>query len=127
MTKTELRGFRTILENRQAQLQNENGNRPALAIEASPDELDRIQHASERDYAMGNLERDIVRLRDVRLALGRIHAGTFGVCAGCEGDINPKRLAAVPWAASCIVCQEATDRGMKTRPADPDESLFMAA
>jgi len=71
-----------------------------MAIEASPDELDRIQHASERDYAMGNLERDSVRLREVRTALGRIRAGTFGVCAGREENISPKRLAAVPWALS---------------------------
>ena len=28
----------------------------------------------------------------------------------CEKEISPKRLAAVPWTAYCIKCQEAADR-----------------
>jgi DnaK suppressor protein len=114
MTKTELNAFRRALEKRQTELGNGNRNREALAIETSPDELDRIQHATEREYAMSNLERNSNRLREVRTALRRIDAGTFGICFGCEEHINPKRLAAVPWASSCIVCQEAADRERRT-------------
>lgn len=124
MTNTELNAFRNTLESRLADLGS--GNRDALAIESSPDELDRIQHASERDYAMGNLERNSSRLREVRQALHRIDAGTFGVCVECDGNIKPKRLAAVPWAAACIVCQEAEDRGQRTRHGELEESLAMA-
>jgi RNA polymerase-binding transcription factor len=127
MTKTELKAFRKALENRQAELGNGNRNREALAIETSPDELDRIQHASERDYAMSNLERNSDRLRDVRDALRRIHAGTFGICAGCDEHINPRRLAAVPWASFCIVCQEAADRGQNAPRSEIGTSLLMAA
>ena len=58
MTKIELNTFRRALENRQAELGNVNSNREALATQPSPDELDRIQLASERDIAIGNLERD---------------------------------------------------------------------
>jgi DnaK suppressor protein len=125
MTRIELDAFRRTLENRQAELGK--GNRESLAIEASPDELDRIQNAGERDYAMGNLERDALRLREVRRALDRIRAGTFGVCGGCEEDINPKRLAAVPWASSCIVCQAAADRALRTLRGECSDSLVMAA
>jgi len=32
------------------------------------------------------------------------------VCLHCEEDISPKRLAAVPWTAFCIQCQEMADR-----------------
>ena len=49
MTKTELNTFRRALESRQAELGNGNRNREALAIETSPDQLDRIQHASDRE------------------------------------------------------------------------------
>ena len=126
MTKTELNVFRRALENKQAELGIGNRNREALAIETSPDELDRIQHANERDYAMSNLERNSNRLREVRTALRRIEAGTFGICVDCEENINPKRLAAVPWASSCIVCQEAADRGQKTLRRGLDTSLVMA-
>jgi len=46
----------------------------------------------------------------VRAALDRIRLGAFGVCPGCDKDIGVKRLAAVPWTSSCIVCQNAEDR-----------------
>jgi DnaK suppressor protein len=127
MTTTELNAFRRTLKNRQTELGNRNGNREALAIETSPDELDRIQHASDRDYALSNLERNSNRLREVRSALGRIDADTFGICIGCEESINPKRLAAVPWASFCIVCQEAADRGQNTPLSGMDTPLAMAA
>ena len=127
MTTIELKAFRRTLENRQNELGNENRNRDALAIETSPDQLDRIQHASDRDNAMDNLERRSKRLREVRTALRRIDAGTFGVCVGCEENINPRRLAAVPWASSCIVCQEASDRGQETSHSRVDASLLMEA
>ena len=127
MTKAELNAFRRALENRQAELGNANSNREALAMQPSPDELDRIQLASERDIAIGNLERDSSRLREVRAALRRIDAGTFGSCVECEADINPKRLAAIPWASSCIVCQEAADREQKAHWTDIDGALVMAA
>jgi DnaK suppressor protein len=126
MTKVELNGFRSALESRQTDLRNGSKNREALAIETSPDELDRIQHASERDMAIGNLERDSARLLEVRSALLRINAGTFGFCVGCGENINPKRLAAVPSASFCIVCQEAADLE-KTVWSEIDTLLVIAA
>ena len=95
MTKTELNALRIALEDRQAELGNARGNREALAMQPSPDELDRIQLAGERDVAIGNLERDSSRLREVRAALRRIDAGTFGICVGCEANIKPDTTNAV--------------------------------
>ena len=126
MTETELNGFRSALTNRRIELENENWNREALAIDSSPEELDRIQHASDRDLTMRNLERNSNRLREVRAALLRIDAGTFGICAGCEEDIHSKRLAAVPWASLCIVCQEAADHQQKTSFDEMEPSLVSA-
>lgn len=40
-----------------------------------------------------------LRLRDVKLALERITAGTFGVCAACGRPIPAERLEANPAAA----------------------------
>ena len=110
MTKTELNTFRRVLNHRQLELGKTNGIREGLAIGSSSDALDRTQDASDRDYAMSSLERSSDRLREVRSALRRIESETFGICGGCEEDINPKRLAAIPWAPFCIVCQEAADR-----------------
>jgi len=126
MTKNELNTFRKTLENKQSELENGSRNREALAIETSPDELDRIQHASNRDEAIGNLERSSSRMREVQAALQRLDQGTFGICNGCEENVSPKRLAAIPWAALCIVCQETADRE-QTAPGEIDTFLGMAA
>jgi DnaK suppressor protein len=127
MTKTELSVFRTTLERKQAELTIGNRNREALAIETSPDELDRIQHSQERELAIGTLDRNATLLREVRAALARMDAGTFGICVGCEDEIKPRRLAAIPWASSCIACQEAADREAKEASGEFDASLELAA
>jgi DnaK suppressor protein len=127
MTKTGLNGFQRALENRQLELRSGSRNREALAIETSPDVLDRIQHASDRDYAMSNLERNSDQSREVQTALRRIAAGTFGICAGCGESIHPRRLAAVPWASFCIACQRAADHAPETFGSEISTSLVMAA
>jgi DnaK suppressor protein len=124
--KNELQGFRKSLETKQAELSDRRSSREALTIETSADELDRIQHAQERDFAMGSLDRESARLRDVRGALERLDAGSFGICLNCEEDISAKRLAAVPWAAFCIVCQEAADH-MARNPQDEDQERISNA
>ena len=108
LTSTDLKTLRKILENHQSELAI--GNREALVVEAAPDEMDRVQHFSEREYAMNHLERNSKRLREVKAALQRMDEGTYGVCIDCETDVNLKRLTAVPWAATCITCQEAAER-----------------
>ena len=128
MTKIELNGFRRTLDKKAAEIGS--GNREALAIEATSDELDRVQNANDRDYAMGNLERTSNRLRQVQMALRRLDAGTFGVCMGCDEIINLKRLTAVPWTSFCIVCQELADRGEQKQienGLEIDISTVMAA
>lgn len=49
------------------------------------------------------------RLADVRAALDRVAAGTYGVCSKCDADIPPERLEAVPTASLCIQCKEAEE------------------
>jgi DnaK suppressor protein len=110
MTKTELNKFKKILENKQDELEHIVRNRDAITIEKSADALDEVQHAAERELAIRNLDRESHLLRNVRSALRRLEDGSFGTCLHCEEEISPKRLAAVPWAAFCIQCQEQADR-----------------
>ena len=127
MTKTELNRFRATLESRRAELESASGNREALASDSSPEDLDRIQHAGDRDLAMNHLERSSIRLREVRAALRRMDKGAFGICVECEANINAKRLAAVPWTLFCIVCQEAADREQSTAGYELETLLVSAA
>lgn len=127
MTKTELNKFRNILETKQAELEQVIRNREAITIEKSPDALDEVQHAAERELAIRNLDRESNLLRSVRGALRRIDDGTFGVCLHCEEDISPKRLNAVPWTAFCIQCQEQADRNREMMSDNFDDMLVNAA
>lgn len=47
----------------------------------------------------------------VRLALERLHDGTFGECMHCGQTIGEKRLEALPWTPYCIECQEKIETG----------------
>ena len=107
---SEMGGFREILERKEAELDQVLRRRDGIAIERSPDQMDEIQYASERDLAVRNVDRESNLLRQVKAALRRIRDGSFGTCIECESAISPKRLAAVPWAPRCIQCQDAADR-----------------
>ena len=63
------------------------------AVEAADDEvLEEIGDVTLED------------IRQIRLALGRIEAGTYGVCVRCGNEIAQKRLEAIPHALKCIEC-----------------------
>jgi DnaK suppressor protein len=127
MTKTELNKFKEFLEAKQTELARVLRNRDGIAIEKSPDALDEVQNAAERELAIRNLDRESNLLRNVRAALHRIDEGTFGVCLHCEEDISLKRLNAVPWAPYCIQCQEIADRNQQEGTESFDDLLVNAA
>ena len=110
MTKNELEKYKTVLETKLAELSDALRNREDIAIEKTPDALDEVQLAGERELAIRTLDRESAQLRQVRSALARIADGTYGTCMHCEEDISMKRLNAVPQTAYCITCQEAADR-----------------
>jgi len=110
MNKTELQKHKTILEAKRDELSVGLWNRADIAIEKTPDALDEVQLAGERELAIRNLDRGSNLLRSVRGALARMADGTYGICLHCEEEIKPKRLDAVPWTKYCIRCQEAADR-----------------
>jgi len=127
MTKTELNKFKKILENKQDELEQIVRKRDAITIEKSADALDEVQHAAERELAIRNLDRESHLLRNVRSALRRLEDGSFGTCLHCEEEISPKRLAAVPWAAFCIQCQEQADRNHDDGNDELEDILVNAA
>ncbi len=126
MNKIELTAFEKTLRTRQSELSDLRHNREALTIEPTADEFDRIQFAQERDFAMGTINRDSARMREIRAALQRIANGSFGICLNCDEDISQKRLAAVPWTPLCIRCQEAADR-MEIQSHYEEAQLMSAA
>ncbi len=48
-------------------------------------------------------------LGQVKEALARIDAGTYGKCTNCGRPIQPARLRALPYVALCIDCQTKSE------------------
>jgi DnaK suppressor protein len=114
MTRDEIETFKVVLKAKEAAMTHILRNREGITIEKSADELDEVDQASERDIAVHNLDRESQALRHIRRALRRIDEGDFGECANCGEEISRKRLAALPWAALCLQCQEAVERSKGT-------------
>lgn len=127
MTNTEVDRFRAILTAKIAELEFLVRRREGIRVERSADQLEEIQAASQRALAVCNLDREFKQLRNARAALRRIEEGNFGTCQGCEEDIHPKRLGAVPWAPFCIQCQEAADRNLEDLQSATGDLLRRAA
>lgn len=110
MKPSEIERLSILLRKKQLELSRSLHNRDEIVIEKAPDAIDEIQSMEGREFAIRNLARDSNALRQIDRALSRIAIGTYGVCLHCEDDIPEKRMAAVPWAAFCIACQEMIDR-----------------
>ena len=123
MTLTETERFTSLLRAKHTELSRSLHHRDEIVIEKASDALDEVQLKEERELAIRNLDRDSSALRLIHCALSRIANGTYGVCLHCEEEISPKRMAAVPWAAFCIKCQEMIDR----REIEIDETVELPA
>lgn len=120
MTKHDIDIFVSALKAQEAETSRTLQSRESIRVEKSADEFDEIARAVARDIAIQNLDRESCLLRNIRSALLRANEGTFGKCLHCEEEISRRRLQAVPWAALCLGCQEAADRGDQQIIETPD-------
>lgn len=61
----------------------------------------------ENEDVVNSLEAGgLAELGQVRNALARIAAGTYQTCSVCCGEIDPRRLEAVPYTDRCIACAD---------------------
>ena len=118
MSKSEINKFKTTLAAKQTELAPRLRQRDGIAIEKTPDALDEVHLATERELMTRNLERESNVLREVQAALNRIQQGSYGMCLNCDEEIGSRRLKAVPWTPLCIACQEREDLdGLRWLPA----------
>lgn len=69
------------------------------------DSADRMEVADSIDDYEDNtaILKDLeIRYNEIKSALGRISAETYGTCETCKQAIDPKRLEANPAAAVCV-------------------------
>jgi DnaK suppressor protein len=80
------------------------------AQEDLSDPNDRASLETDRSSALRLRDRDRKLIAKIQEALGRIDAGTFGICESCGGRIGTARLRARPVTTLCIECKREAER-----------------
>jgi len=97
--------YRTLLHDQERRLlgivKQKKENVRSIGGDSVPDAGDASYEHEVREEQAREAEHASDTLKEVRLALARIDAGTFGRC-GIDGEhIDEKRLEAVPWTRYC--------------------------
>jgi DnaK suppressor protein len=74
-----------------------------------PDPTDRALLESNRNFTLRIRDRERKLLAKVKEAIKRIDSGIFGICEGCGGEIEEKRLIARPMTTMCIDCKTVAE------------------
>jgi DnaK suppressor protein len=77
-----------------------------IKIENTEDEGDLATISHDRELLYNLHEGGFARLRFIQEAIKALDRGQYGECIRCAKDIDGKRLEAVPWATTCLRCQE---------------------
>jgi DnaK suppressor protein len=101
-----------MLRARQSEIRNKlRSLRQVLPAEVA--EVKDAEEQSMEDFVRGMdfalMEMESETLRRIDEAMLRLQAGTYGVCAECDGKIAEPRLRALPFATLCRDCQEQAE------------------
>jgi len=86
-------------------LQSRDGSGPE-------DEGDRAAEEVEFDVLAAQVAEIEKELQQVREAVAKFGAGTYGRCESCGRPIPRRRLKALPSASLCVKCKEAEERAV---------------
>lgn len=80
--------------------------------EPAQDIADKAINSYTKEFLFKKSNDDRFVLHLVEEALKRMETGSYGTCVACGGEMQQKRLDAVPWARHCIECQEKQEQGL---------------
>jgi DnaK suppressor protein len=90
-----------------------------LVIE--PDQIvedgDQAQKYLDQNVSFGLRAREIQKLRQIEMALSRIHQGTYGICEETDEPIGQSRLEKMPWATLSVEAAEEREKHLGMRSA----------
>ena len=101
-----------LLDERMLLIEKLKGNDLSVDDSETPDPVDLAVRNYSKNVMLAVSENESRQLTLVDEALLRVEDDEYGVCQNCEKDINPKRLAAIPWARYCLTCQELVEQGL---------------
>jgi DnaK suppressor protein len=113
MTKTQQKEIRQKLNaERELLIDKLNGNDLSIDDSETPDPVDLAVRNYSKNVQLAVSENESRQLTLIDEALQRVDDKEYGKCQNCQKDINPKRLAAIPWARYCLDCQELVEQGL---------------
>src|SRR5271169_221325 len=77
------------------------------------DLADKAANSYTKEFLFGQTNTDRSMLALIDGALARIKANRYGSSIECEGEIQQKRLDAVPWARDCVTCAGKHKQGRR--------------
>jgi DnaK suppressor protein len=101
-----------LLAERELLIQKLKGSDLSIDDSETPDPVDLAVRNYSKNVQLAVSENESRQLTLIDEALTRIDDEEYGTCQNCEKEINPKRLAAIPWARYCLDCQELLERGL---------------
>ena len=104
---------RKLLKARQDVLNGLRSLQSSLTVEIVGDEGDMAAALETQNTSMVQRERMLRDLQEIDAALGRIEAGTYGVCEETEEPIEEERLRAIPWTRLSLDGAETRERQQK--------------
>lgn len=97
--------MKPVLEARLAKLEKEIAEIDQTLREPDAEDFEDRATENEGDEVLEDLGKAaLAEIAQIKAALERIAAGTYGECATCGKEIAPARLRAVPHAPQCINC-----------------------
>lgn len=113
MTKLQLKDIKQkLLAERELLVEKLKGNDLSIDDSETPDPVDLAVRNYSKNVMLAVSENESKQLTQIDEALMRIEDEEYGPCQNCEKEINPKRLAAIPWARYCLDCQELLEQGL---------------
>ncbi len=113
MSKSNLKEVKEkLLAERELLVEKLKGNDLSIDDAETPDPVDLAVRNYSKNVMLAVSENESKQLTLIDEALLRIEDDEYGTCQNCEKEVNPKRLAAIPWARYCLDCQELLEKGL---------------
>ena len=113
MTKSNLKEIKEkLIAERDMLIEKLKDNDLSVDDSETPDPVDLAVRNYSKNVMLAVSENESKQLMLVDEALLRLEDDEYGLCQNCEDEINPKRLAAIPWARYCLNCQELLEQGL---------------
>ncbi|MGP1485279.1 MAG: RNA polymerase-binding protein DksA [Campylobacter sp.] len=117
MRKNDLEHFKTLLEERKAQITKNiiDSSKEIAGLRQSgvSDEFDIASVNTDQLIEQSISTQQRQELAQIDISLQKIANKTYGICEMCEEDITLARLRVNPNAKHCIICQESLEKNKR--------------